>query len=145
MSDDITPGRSINAPRIRRGMMRRSLRLLEMEYAPSELAEELGCTSKTIYQSYLPAGLPFRKDGTGHVWIVGTAARAWLEKMTQHNAENPVAPIGSDEAFCVRCGDRVKLVNPTRRHFGRAGIMAGTCPICGKDIRRFIKLSEVTA
>jgi len=144
MSDDNNPGKSISAPRIKRGMMRKSLRLLEMEYTPSELAEELGCTPKTIYHSYLPAGLPFRKDKTGHIWIVGTSARAWLEKMTQHSAEKPVDPVGKDEAFCTHCKDRVKLVNPTRRHFGRAGLMAGTCPNCGKDIRRLIKFSEVT-
>lgn len=137
------PGKSINAPRVKRGLMRKSLKLLDMEYSPAELAEELGITSKTIYQSYMAAGLPVRKDATGHFWIVGTDARAWLEEMTQHSPEKPVQPVGKDEAFCVKCG-RVTLANPARRRFGRAGMLFGDCPKCGIRVRRFIKLSEVT-
>lgn len=134
---------TVQTPRIARGVMRRSLKLLEMEYTPAELADELGVSPKTIYTSYLPAGLPFRKDGTGHVWIIGTSARAWLEGATQHSVEKPVPPLGKDDAFCVKCRQVVTMDKISRRRFGRAGIMSGICPKCGREARRFIKLAEL--
>ena len=39
------------APKVTRGLMRKSILLLNMEYKPSELAEELGVTEKTVYKT----------------------------------------------------------------------------------------------
>ena len=40
----------------------RLVRLLNMLYKPSELAEEIGFTVRQIYRVYIPAGCPCIKD-----------------------------------------------------------------------------------
>ena len=51
--------------------------LLNMYYKPSEIAEEIGCHTDTVYRSFLPAGCPHERDERGHIWIIGTAFRDW--------------------------------------------------------------------
>ncbi len=131
------------APKVTRGLMRKSILLLNMEYKPSELAEELGVTEKTVYKTWLLSGLPFRKDKTGHVWIVGTQARAWLEVIATQSAVKPKQALLSGQGFCLSCRQAVTLENTTKRRWGRAGVLKGTCPLCGNDVRRAIKLTEV--
>lgn len=55
-------------------------RLLNMQYRPSELADELGIDITVIYKSYIPLGCPHTKDDTGHLWIVGTEFRQWFKR-----------------------------------------------------------------
>jgi hypothetical protein len=136
-------GKHATAPRVSRATMRKSLLLLNMEYKPSELAAELNITDKTIYQTWLPAGLPFRKDSTGHVWIVGATARAWLEAIPTQSAEKPKISLAPGEAFCLTCRGAVFVSNPAKRRFGRAAVLTGVCPVCGRELRRMLKASEL--
>lgn len=133
----------VKTPKVSRSIMRKSLKLLNMEYKPSELADELGVTSKTVLTAYLPAGLPYRRDKQGHCWIVGIDARSWLEQMTRKRESEAVTLVLPDDGFCVKCG-KITIQNITKRKAGRAGMMKGSCPICGATVHRFIKLSEVT-
>jgi hypothetical protein len=131
------------APKVSRATMRKSMLLLDMEYKPAEIADELKVTDRTILRTWLPGGLPFRKDNTGHVWIVGTQARAWLETIASQNAEKPRKALAPDQAFCARCNAAVEPVNVTKVPFQRSGMLKGNCPVCGKAVNRFIKASEV--
>ena len=131
------------APRVPRGVMQKSKLLLHMEYKPAELAEELQVTVKTIYQVWLPAGLPFRRDKTNHVWIVGTETRAWLETIVTQSQERPKVALGENQAFCVGCKKAVMVSGITRRRFGRAGLLSGNCQVCGASVKKIIKASEV--
>ena len=68
----------VKAPRINQATMRRALRLLNMQYRPSEIADELHVGVNTIYRSWIPSGLPCSRDERGQIWIIGTELQAWL-------------------------------------------------------------------
>jgi hypothetical protein len=63
-------------------------RLLNMEYLPEELAEELGITSAEILH-YLATGCPARKDDAGVPWIHGLTFIDWAK--TKHQLEKACA------------------------------------------------------
>lgn len=133
----------IKTPRVSRGLMRKSLKLLHMEYKPSELADELGINPKTIYRTWLEAGLPFRRDKSGHVWIVGTEARAWVEKMTTKRKGEKQETLELTEAFCLTCNQKVELKEYVKRRVGNTGQIKGPCPSCRRELRRFVKLTDL--
>ena len=49
----------------------RLVRLLNMLYSPSELANEIGFTKRQVYRVYIPLGCPHEKDSKGRNWING--------------------------------------------------------------------------
>jgi hypothetical protein len=133
MTDDV------RMPRIDRGVMRRAVRLLEMPYKPSELADALGVSVQTIYQSHLPAGCPHRRDDDGHIWIVGSEWRAWAEEMAEkskHRQEKE--PLDPDEAFCLHCRKRTKMVdlNIGAEIHRNLVQLTGKCQFCGGVVSR---------
>lgn len=127
---------SPRAPRVSRAFVLRLARLLHMEYKVSEIADELGVTTKTIYTSYLPAGLPHRRDASGNIWIVGTDFAAWvhaaLEKGKRYAAQRRQR-IGDNQAFCLSCKSVTEYATITkRRHFSAGRVLVyGTCAACG--------------
>ena len=86
-----------------------------MEYRPSELAEEIGCDLSTVYQSFIPAGCPHRRDGTGHYWIVGTEFQDWAKRIMKRARRQMKA----GEAFCFTCDRPVPMKNPVTRPINR--------------------------
>ncbi len=133
-----------NIPKISRGLMKKTHILLRMEYSPRELAEILGVTRKTIYVSYLPAGLPYRRDESGYLWIVGTDFTTWAENVSETSSRRPKEPLKPDEAYCVSCCKRVTMLNPKPGVEPRNKVvnLMGQCPICGNQINRFFRISE---
>lgn len=131
-------------PRITISIQRRLMKLLFMEYKPSELAEEIGVTTKTIYASYIPAGLPFRKDEGGNIWIVGTVFREWanavVQKGNRYKAQRR-QPIGENQAYCMRCKTVRDFERITKRvKFSVGRIMVyGVCSVCGKKMNAMKK------
>lgn len=120
--------------RVPRSLILRLGRLLYMEYRPSELAEELGCSIDSIYKMYLPAGCPHRRDDTGHVWIVGTQFSEWVRIALQKTK----TPMAEGEAYCLKCNSPVKMQGPfqvtqTNRYLE---LVRGQCPICGTVVNR---------
>ena len=108
--------------------------LLPMEYRPTELAREIGCHRSTIYDSYLPAGCPHRRDRNGHVWIVGTDFAAW-GRATIQRSHIELAP---GQAFCLRCKRPVLMQGPlTETEAKGALLIHGKCPQCFGDVARF--------
>ena len=127
------------APRVSRAIIRRSLRLLHMEYKPSEIAEVIGVTPKTIYDTYILAGLPHRRDVAGNIWIVGDEFRQWAETALERGkryAAQKRQPIGEDEAYCLRCKQVRKYKDITKRvELSKNRIMVyGVCAGCDGKI-----------
>ncbi len=109
-------------------------RLMNMMYKPSEIAEEIGVTTETVYRSYLPGGCPFTRDKEGNIWINGLAFAAWVRSV--HGKRKTVG-LADGEAFCLVCHKAVPLEHPRRRFSGRyVEIYQGKCPECGTRINR---------
>jgi hypothetical protein len=85
-------------------------RMLDMQYRPSEIADEIGVCTDTICRSYLPAGLPCTRDEKGNVWIHG---------------------------WCLRCGCPVQMIAPTVRDNNYyTELLQSRCPNCGTPVNR---------
>jgi hypothetical protein len=83
---------------ISRAMARRSVRLLDMEYKPSEMAQELKCRQEWIMLA-IRNDAPHRKDESGRYWIHGEKFAAWLET-TKQKERRKLKP---NECYCLGC------------------------------------------
>ena len=117
--------------------------LLHMEYTPTELARELGCTRPKIL-SAVEGGCPHRRTKSGHLRIVGDAFAAWYEALCRRRKQ----PLGPNEAFCLACQRPVPLppedqlqVHPLPNGNQR---VEARCPICQKTVNR-IRSGEVAS
>jgi hypothetical protein len=110
-------------------------RLLHMKYAPSELAEEIGCNVDTIYRSFVKSGCPHERDDKGHIWIVGDLFRAWAQETIQHHPR--AVKMAEDEAYCLHCRKVVKMkfegIRPANLY---AEFVTGRCIECGARVNR---------
>ncbi len=111
-------------------------RLLNMLYKPSEIAEEIGVATDTIYRSYLPAGLPYIYDGEGNIWIHGPAFVSWArETISKKKSERAGLPDG--QAWCMKCNQAVQLIDPKIKVINRyLELMQARCPHCGGRVNR---------
>lgn len=121
----------VYVPNLPKGTAQKLPGLLYMEYKPSELAEELGISTATIYNRYIQEGLPHRKDQSGNIWIVGTDftewARARLKKKTH------AVKLAANEGYCGRCKQPRAFVTMTlkRELSAGRGSFTGPCSVCG--------------
>lgn len=124
----------VRVERLANALIRRSIRLLDMDYKPSEIASELGASKEQIMR-LLSAGAPGRKDAKGHYWIHGENFAKWLREVAPKNEKTKVAIFADNEAFCMICNKQV--VYTERRRKGH--LVLGTCPE-GHPTARFISL-----
>jgi hypothetical protein len=122
---------SVGIPRLSRALMRKSLRLLDMEYRPSEAGEELGASKEQIMR-LIYAGAPARKDSAGRYWIHGPKFVKWLEEIAPKRAGDKTI-FSEDEAYCVICRKMVHFTE-TRRI---KRLVYGKCPE-GHKTTRFV-------
>ncbi len=108
------------------------VRLLDMLYMPSELAEEIGFTKRQVYRVYIPAGCPTVKDENNHFWINGKAFREWVVEVYKKHK------LTSKEAFCFTCYKPVNMVDPIREEDGRLSYFTCYCPNCGRKLAKII-------
>jgi hypothetical protein len=106
--------------------------LLDMEYTPSELANEIGFAKRQVYRVYLPLGCPHRKDDRRHIWINGKEFRSWILNIYKKRK------LGLNEAFCLSCKKPVQMKNKVRKQSGRLFYYLCTCPNCGRKLVRII-------
>lgn len=116
--------------RLNGGQRMRLAKLLNMLYMPSELAEEIGFSTRQIYRVYIPAGCPHERDTRKHIWINGVDFAAWYE------ATYPKQTLGKDEAFCLTCKKAVKMKNPEEKKKGKLLYWVCDCPNCGRKLSR---------
>ena len=131
----MTQDRNTNrTPRISRQQALKLTGLLPMEYRPTELARAIGCHRSTIYESYVPNGAPHRRDGHGHLWIVGTEFAAWARATIGTRK----LPLGKGQGFCMRCKVIVDMRGPITETEAKCAILLhGTCPQCFGEVVRF--------
>lgn len=114
-------------------------RLLDMDYKPAELAEEISVNVDTVYRSYIPAGCPHERDKNNRIWINGVAFTFWVKDMQARKGRGKKnrSPMPEDQAFCMRCKTRVEMVNPKLKYStSYLEILQAHCPICGGKINR---------
>lgn len=111
-------------------------RLLDMLYKPSEIAEEIGVSTETIYRSYMPAGLPYIRDAKGNIWIHGPAFVAWAKETISKKKSERVG-LAEDQAWCMKCNQAVQLIDPKIKQVNRyLELLQTRCPQCGTKINR---------
>jgi hypothetical protein len=107
--------------------------LLAMDYKIQEIVEELEVPNSTL-RDWLNKGAPHHRDRRGHIWINGQEFANWVET----NCKKPrLIKLSDDEAFCLRCKEAVKLLNPKIIHIvGKLINIRGKCSQCGCAISR---------
>lgn len=121
--------------RIARAQLIKLVRLLDMKYRPSEIADELGITAETVTRSYLPAGAPFERDKANNIWIHGLTFAAWVRSVTERRKE--MGRLEDGQGFCFKCMKAVEMIRPRRKHQGRyTSIWQGKCPVCAGKVNR---------
>ena len=132
------------APKLNRGKMIKAEQLFDMLYKPSELAEELGVSTETLYRSYIPAGAPITRQG-GNIWINGQAFYKWAAQSVATTRRGKIKrELAPGEGYCLRCNQVVAMENLSRRpHSRRLNIVqvSGICPVCGAKVNRLVKES----
>jgi len=103
---------------ISRAMARRSIRLLDMEYKPSEISEELACRQEWVMLA-IRNNAPSRKDESGRYWIHGEKFAAWLDEAKRKER----VKIQSNKCYCVGC-KKYTIYKVTGRNGNR---VSGTC------------------
>lgn len=125
-------------PLFKRNTIIKLTRLLNMQYKPRELADEIGINADTVYRGYLPAGAPHTRDRAGNIWIEGTSFREWA--MTHTGARKRTKhPLTESEAWCFKCNRPVTIINPRVKPSNRyLALIQGTCQQCGARVNRGI-------
>jgi hypothetical protein len=131
-------------PKINYDILRSSAVLLHMEYKPSELARHIRVNVKTIHRSYIPAGLPHRRDTNGNIWIVGTAFNEWARTAYHQRKEaHPKLKLKDNEAYCFKCRGVIQFdashISEVRRISNGRKLLRIACPQCGISFIRFSK------
>ena len=110
--------------------------LLPMMYTFRELADELDLPPSTL-RDWVKRGAPHERDAHMHLWIDGQAFARWINQMCKRTSKKSM---GKDEAYCVRCNQAVRPLNPKRRAIsGKLGHLTGTCPQCGSQVQRGVR------
>lgn len=119
------------------GRQRNKLKgLFDMEYRPSELADELGIRRNQIYTVYLPLGCPNERDQWNHILINGKDFKKWyLEKYQKTKVAN-------DETFCRTCQIAVRIENGLELRKGGLTYVISHCPKCGRVISKITKCNK---
>lgn len=120
--------------KVSRAMMRKSIRLLDMEYKPSEIADELGANSHYIL-SLIAGGAPARKDASGRYWVHGLTFKKWLDDAAPKNIEEikKRPTIADNECYCVTC----KKITTYTERMQKGRVSYGVCP-SGHKVARFL-------
>lgn len=110
--------------------------LLNMLYRPSEISKELQVPVQTVRGWAKREGLPHQSDPRGRIWINGLEFAQWVER---RRSTRPRYQLEKDEAYCMRCHCRVKLLNPVISYSVKPPLLSGLCPRCGGKVNRGVK------
>lgn len=128
---------AVRLGKLSRALMRRSIRLLDMEYKPSEIAEELDASKEQI-RKLIHAGAPARMDAKGNYWIHGERFAEWLKNAAPKN-DKAKKVFEDNEAYCFAC----KAVTTFTEYRRKNRVVFGTC-LHGHKVARFISSKPAT-
>lgn len=120
---------TVRVEKLSRALMRRSMRLLDMEYKPSEIAAELNARKEQIIK-LISAGAPVRKDEKGHYWIHGETLAKWLADAAP-KSDKDKHTFEDNECWCVTCRT-ITTYTETRL---KRQVSFGMCPKGHKVVR----------
>ena len=83
-------------------------RLMDMAYRISEIAMELGVSEPTVRDWISRLDAPHRKDGNGHIWIIGTELRDWILAQQKEKSSRRQS-LAEGEFWCLVCGKPVTV------------------------------------
>lgn len=109
--------------------------LLPMRYTLRELADELGCSGRTL-RAWANAGMPVERDTRGRIWVIGTQFAAWAAARRKQTTDQEMLP---DQAYCMKCRGVVRIADPIEISNGKHVRLRGHCPFCGKKVYRGVK------
>ena len=125
--------------RFTRSQIQRARRLLHMKYRPSEIAEEIGCSVRSIYDVFIPAGCPHELHENGHYyWIVGDRFRDWMLAQHRETRRKSGAKMKRGQAYCVMCEKVVAMTGPftVRPVSAQVELLLGHCSECDAVVSR---------
>jgi hypothetical protein len=125
----------IKVDRLSRALMRRSIRILDMEYKPSEIAAELGASKEQILR-LISAGAPARKDNKDRFWIHGPAFVSWMKDVGPKKLGDKTT-FALNECYCVTCRSIVTFEAQRRKR----QMVYGRCPK-GHKVVRFVSSKD---
>ncbi len=129
---------TVRVEKLSRALMRRSMRLIEMEYKPAEIAAELSASKDQIIR-LVSAGAPARKDSKGHYWINGLSFARWLEKAAPKKDKDQ-GTFADNECWCMVC--RGVVIFKEKRRVGN--MVYGLCPEGHNTSRIFSTRKPIT-
>lgn len=134
-------GGGMRKPKIKHRTVIRLSSLLDMEYTPAELAKEISVSLSTIYKSYLPSGVPCRRDTSGRIWIHGKSFSGWAREFLKAEAEGKVKyELPNGWGWCMKCNKPVEITSPRTKRINRHTLMmVGTCAVCSRKVNRFTR------
>lgn len=128
---------AVRLGKLSRALMRRSIRLLDMEYKPSEIAEELDASKEQI-RKLIHAGAPARIDAKGNYWVHGVSFAEWLKNAAPKKDKDKKI-FEDNEAYCFVCKSAVTFTEYRRK----SRVVFGTCPQ-GHKVSRFTSTKSET-
>lgn len=131
-------------PRLTHARVHRLKRLLNMNYKITEIAEELGISTSTIYDTYIPAGMPCSQDDKKHYWVNGRAFLEWAQQFVTTRQRKQKPAMETNQAFCTRCNAVITISNGriSQANYNGVARLIGRCPICNSKVSRFVKAKE---
>lgn len=116
-------------------------RILDMLYKPAELAEEMDISVETIYETYIPAGMPCTRDERRHYWISGLQFVAWVKEIVTQRKKRHGSGLEAHQAYCLKCNAAVEMIQPTARKISPLlQLNTAQCPSCGRPINKISRI-----
>ena len=118
------------------------IKLLDMPYTTSELAETLDLPRRFVTDSLLRVySIPSEKDSTDRIYINGNDVKKWIESMfaVKKDKEKRRKPLLENEFYCMKCRQRIFTDIYSIEDEKGALVKISKCPECGARMRKYIK------
>lgn len=131
--------------KLKRNLIMKSSKLLDMEYKTSELAAVLEVNSDYLRKQIIRGlNAPHRKDAAGHIWINGQKFHQWIQTyQKEFNSVKSAKKMADREFYCVSCRKRVIPDDFTIGLNAKNVFRVAQCPECGREIRKYLKNAHV--
>ena len=125
---------------IKRSVIMKASSLLNMDYMPDELAEELGVTGDYVRKVLIrKMGAPHKWRGATCYWINGEEFKKWVtrfEKKSKH--QNEKNKMREDQFYCLKCRKVVEQSLWTIKKIQATTYIQSFCPYCHTRINKFL-------